>query len=218
MIRSAVAPNIGIERIDPGISDELVRVRARQITDFMRRVVHPYYEVELGCTFIDTDPRPNPDDSQHLEWRQRRVRASGPVQHTGLSYIGAFMLDGAGLPRIDDDAMVGMLVLAKPDFNQLCREDQHTPTEIIEFDVESAPGRLYRGIGLGRELLRFGMADVHPEDQVRLMVADVNTNAQAVYANYGFEFTGERESLEVFDVVHFEMTADGGQLRQRLGV
>ncbi|MET0779662.1 MAG: hypothetical protein ABWY71_02395 [Candidatus Saccharimonadales bacterium] len=81
---------IGIISIDPTVSEELLIVRARQVSSFMRRVVQPYYEVDLGLTRIDTAPRPDPFDDEHIRWRAGRMRPTGPVERAGLEFIGAF--------------------------------------------------------------------------------------------------------------------------------
>lgn len=109
--------------------------------------------------------------------------------------------------------MVGMLVLEKP--TGLCTPVSHAPTEILEFDT----ARAYRGQGLGRELLRYGMQGVHPEDEVVLDVAEPNMAARGVYEGYGFRYTGGvPQQHRVFDVNHIAMTIPAEALQIRLGI
>lgn len=214
MIRFDILPTIGVERIDPNASRGLLRVRARQVSAFMN-TVHRYYRDELGLTRIDPDPYPSPRDHRETSWRISRFRASGFVEERGLEFLAAFHLDDDGRAHTDTDALVGLLVMRKPE--GLCTGGLHTPTEILEWDVSKRYRR--QGIGLGRFLLRQGIQSVHPEDMVTLDVAETNMNARAVYERYGFTYIdADARHHGLFDVAHLPMSIPAHRLQQRLGI
>jgi hypothetical protein len=202
---------IGIGHIDPTAPDAVVTTRSRQVSDMMRWVQQMYYERELGLRRIDTDPYPDPNDAEHVAWRKSRLLASGPVQETGLEYRDAFLLDEAGQPRSDDNALVGLLVLSKPE--GLCTPGEHRPTEILEFNVKP----YFRGIG--GLMLRDGLqTTLHPEDEAVLDIAEPNPT-RAIYEHYTFQVSDLPPLRHgIFDVDHIRMHTPGHLLLAQLQV
>lgn len=206
-------PRIGIERIAPPLDPLTLRLRARQVSQFMVGV-HQYYKWDLRLRHIDTDPPPDPRNNALTEWRMGRLTASGQVEEDGLEFLAAFALRNDGTPVGRLDAIKALLVLDKPE--RLCGPNGHTPTRILEWDVDGA----LRGQGLGRAILRAGVIGIHAEDPVILDVSKDNPDAIAVYEHYGFErdLTVPPQELGVFATQHLRYGTTAQALLGKLGV
>jgi ribosomal protein S18 acetylase RimI-like enzyme len=205
VIRGPEVGRIGIVKVDPELPPELMTVRARQVSDMMRRVQTWYMAPKeaggLGLRRIDTDPPPDPRDNKHVAWRIGRLR--DPMLH----HVGAFTLDNSGSVGGFDDSMVGYTVLRVP---------KDSEVELVEWDVDGAYRR--RHLGLGRAMLQAGVG-LARADRYVLDVAAPNVQAIEIYERYGFTPTGHegRHDEPVFDVVHRQYAAPGPLLYERLG-
>jgi ribosomal protein S18 acetylase RimI-like enzyme len=197
--------DLRIESIPPDLDDRTRRIRAQQLGALMGHVQH-FYTDTLGLDRIDPDPYPGTDAD--IEWRMDRLQSVGPVQQVGREIIAAIQTaeDGDKLSE-SPDAMKGLLVLLKP-FG-ICTDEGHQPTEILEWDVKAEA----QGRGIGRAML--AGADIHPQDEVILDVAETNLAAQKIYTSYGFVFDPKIEPMQhgVFDTRHLRMRSRGDLLQ-----
>jgi hypothetical protein len=201
--------NIGITQITGAELDLPGATRlAEQMSHFMAGV-HNFYMHDLGLERVDTDPPPG--DPGDIEWRIDGLRRSGDVETNGIAFIGAFALRADGTPSDEPDALKGLLVLNKPEGT--CTDDEHQPTDILEWDVVEG----LRGSGLGRTMLREGLTTVHPEDTLTLDVAENNLAARAIYQRYGFVPTSQPPMEHgIFAVRHVQMWMPAAALQGRL--
>jgi len=186
-------------------------LHARQLSQFMRRAQLSYAE-QMGVERIDPDPLPDPKNEEELQWRIGRLRESGKVERDGLEYIAAIRLTQYGGLALRPTAIQGLLVLGKPE--GLCSPEGHTPTEIIEWNVDSRR----QNAGLGRLLLRVGMWSVHPQDNVALDVAEHNPEAISIYEHYGFARDESVAPIRhgVFDTQHLRYHMSAADLQAKL--
>jgi predicted GNAT family N-acyltransferase len=207
-------PDIGTGTFNPNVPPDVLRRRAEQMSEFMRRVVHFFFVEDLHVRHIDTDPPPAPENGDEIIRRMDRFKASGLVEDTGLQYVLAMALNKKGTPSDDLVAIKGLLALKKPGL-QLCTGEEHTPTEILEFAV--APE--CRGRKLGHFMLQQGLPYVHPEDQLVLDVPEPDYDTRTICEVYGFRYTGESPLQHgIYDVNHLPMAMPAGRLQERLGV
>jgi RimJ/RimL family protein N-acetyltransferase len=202
--------DLRIESIPPDLDEDTRRLRATQLGNFMGHVQF-FYTDELGLTRIDPDPPPGTEAD--IEWRIGRLQSVGPVQQAGREVIASIQTTGDGESLSESpDAMKGLLVLMKP--YGLCTADGHQQTEIVEWDVDAA----FQGKGLGRAML--AGADIHPQDEVTLDVAEPNTKAQEIYTKYGFVFDPTVDPMEhgVFDTRHLRMRSRGDLLQHAVNL
>jgi|GEM_PF-1541995 len=194
-----------IESIPPDLDDETRLIRATQLGTFMGHIQF-FYTDKLGLTRVDPDPYPGTEAD--IAWRMDRLSSVGPVQQKGKEIIAAIQTTEDGRVLSDSpDAIKGLLVVTKSE--RLCTEDGHQPTEILEWDVAEEQ----RSMGIGRAML--AGADIHPQDEVILDVAETNFEAQRIYTRYGFVFDPTVEPIEhgVFDTRHLRMRSRGDLLQ-----
>jgi ribosomal protein S18 acetylase RimI-like enzyme len=175
------------ERIRPDEMPEDELLRRTEQVGYLMAGVQRYYTDELGLVRIDPDAPPGSREDD--DWRFGRLGDSGELSVRGLEYVVARRLERphhgeTAAPSRLLDGICGMVVLGK---NRQCSTDIHTGTELVEFDVAKAE----RGRGLGKSLLSHTLEVVHPEDELRLYVAEPNNPAIDVYRSLGFSFTGE---------------------------
>jgi hypothetical protein len=200
---------IGIETFPTPLADTYtIDAHAVQLRHFMDGVQR-WYERQFGLERVTADPHPL-DDPEDIPWRIGRLAAAGPVEQAGLQYIGAFELTETGQISEEALALKGLLVLRK---EQLCSDDRHTPTEIVEWDAFGYPG-------LGRALLRAGMKGVHSEDQVFADVSKPNKHAYRVYEHYGFRLDNRFGPIlhGIFNTYHRRFHTNAADLQHRLGL
>lgn len=197
-------PHIAIDKL-PNDLDFHKRMRVAEKLSYFMVGIQDYYEDSLGLTRVDTDPRPGTRDELYL-----RMGYLERAEKNNHEYFLAQRLTADGAISESVSAIQGLLMLTK--LNQSPEGQQQV--EITEFDVVEHERRS----GLGRALLRHAFGDVAGDTLVQLDVAETNANAQAIYARYGFEQSGEPAHHGVFDVAHVPMSVEASVLKEHLGL
>jgi len=193
-------PHIAIDKL-PNDLDFRNRMRVAEKLSYFMVGIQDYYEDSLGLTRVDTDPRPGTHDELYL-----RIGYLERAEKNNHEYFLAQRLTADGAVSESVSAIHGLLILTKP--------PQQKCVEITEFDVVEHERRS----GLGKALLKHAFGDVPGDTLVQLDVAETNANAQAIYARYGFEQSGEPAHHGIFDVAHVPMSVEASVLKEHLGL
>jgi hypothetical protein len=198
-----------------GSEDELGR-RTDQLSSFLPRVSDSFYG-QLGVRRI-----PGRGLSRTILAEQLALGA--PYQVTRSEWFGA--IDTAVPDPYSPEALRAVLNISKP--LGLCTGDRHSPNRIEDIWVDDP---VLRRRGVGRALMRFGLAGrdlgdgrvwdgCHPQDKLRLCVAEKNLDARRVYEeHWKFSPVGEPHDLGIYTgTEHTEMEADAGALLNHLGL
>lgn len=184
--------------------DDGARLQLAEKLSYFMVGVQSFYEHDLGLEYIDSDPRPGTSAELPL-----RLGYLEKAQERGRTYHLAQRLHH-GKPSQSVDSIRGLLITN--DLGELVGGNKGV--EIFEFDVAQSD----RGTGLGKALLRYAFADVHPSTTLALNVAETNYVALGIYTKYGFEIAGEPEHHGIFDVAHVPMATKAGILQRNLGL
>lgn len=213
-----------IETLNPNLKAPHILRRSEQIGRLMTEVQR--YYLDMGLVFADADAPAGAQENNEL--RVGKIAASGPINEGGLQFTVARCeeqeFSDATRPRLSEqvDGICGLVILDKRGpggVKNPCQAEVHTPLELLEFDVREEE----RGNGLGKALLRYALANAHPEDPMVLDYVECNAPAQAMYERWGFEETGERFNHGIFatpggvSVQNVAMQTTVGDLLNHLG-
>lgn len=206
-----------IERLDgPSISRWRIGHRAMQMLTFLRGTEEFYKnELQLPAHKPWMYEPGNPRQVIHRGHLMRQTRALyGRNVEDRSDFFGAYLADKRGRPGKAPEALIGGLVLSKEGVAP-CTAAEHTPTK-LELLYVTPPE--YRGKGLGKLLLRHGMAQVHPQDPVFLEVFESNVNARQTFENLGFSYNDRMRKSDIYDDLLLGMQILAVALQGRLGL
>lgn len=208
-----------VQTINPAkLQPDLLR-SSEQIGHLMTEVQR--YYLDMGLVFVDTDP---PAGSlENNEWRMGKLAGSGPINEGGSQFTVARCVEANGKLSRLLDGICGLVILSKKDAEGNLNPclGEHTPLELVEFDVRESQ----RGMGLGKEMLRFALKAAHPEDKMVLDFVECNDPARAMYERWGFRYAPEDPfthgifaTTEGQSVHNIPMESTVGDLQSHLGM
>lgn len=195
----------GIIKAGPDIAYP-VYCAARQVSTFMGGIQQGVYLDALGLEWEDDDPKSHPNNPGELNWRISALHNAHGLDiatPNAKTYHLAVLLDDDGSPRLDDNALAGLVRLGR---QRPCTPTEHTPVVLDEWDVAEP----FRGHGLGTMMLAGALAELsHPKDGFELWVHERNTRAAKIYTDkLGLKPSGVHQAQHIVSGEHIQLVSD----------